>query len=307
MTNFNKMQVFSQSLQKLGSGLMQTGLTSVVLRNSRCCGGCSIFGFSTPAMMTGGLGMYATPQMLADPLGISWLPNPNMNYAMNNQYGNALAFQWGRSLAANSAMQPNMYNNQLFNNYYNNYQSTKTDNEYAGDVDINQSTQKGKEVDNLTDKMGDNNVNAEIAKFSSSDTSQAAAEYRAQLGELGKSYSAMIDSEQGNKDGKVTVDEYVKHEMSKLPSDIDANKKQQARLMAQNAFNKIDQNGDGYADWKELASTMATFDLGSDNKMDGTIEAKDYQKWSYLLGQNQSNQFDTQVRKSYKQLFGGND
>lgn len=65
--------------------------------------------------------------------------------------------------------------------------------------------------------------------------------------------------------------------------------------MALNAFNKIDQNGDGLADWKELAATIATFDTTTDSNQtqkaskDSTINVKDFSKWSALLGQQGTN------------------
>ena len=69
--------------------------------------------------------------------------------------------------------------------------------------------------------------------------------------------------------------------------------------------NKIDQNGDGYADWKELAAVMATLDTDTSQQKDkdGTIKSSDYAKWSALMSQNNTNEFDYKVRASYTQLF----
>ena len=313
MANINFMQNISRSLQKLGSGLMQTGMTSVVLRNANHCCGRSIFGFGAgPAMMYGGMGI--TPQMLADPMGISWLPNPSLANAANNAYGNALAYQWGRSLAAGAAAQ-NMNNpiqqlnmmNMTMPGLNNNTATPKTDAKYAGDIDKNQSIEQGKKVDEATDKMGDGeNTEAKIVSLSDpTNLDKSEQEYKTQLSELGKSYGAMIDSQKGNtKDGKVTMQEYINHELSKLDSKTNSYQKAEAVHLAQTAFNKIDQNGDGYADWKELAATMATFDSDSQSRLDGSIKAEDFQRWSGLLSNAQSNEFDTMARANYKQLFG---
>ena len=95
--------------------------------------------------------------------------------------------------------------------------------------------------------------------------------------------------------------------MKKLKSDATSEKKAEARAMAQTAFDKIDINGDGYADWKELAATVTTFETETetDNKpLDATITSNEFKKWSALMSQQGANEFDTTIRKSYTQLFG---
>ena len=137
---------------------------------------------------------------------------------------------------------------------------------------------------------------------------KCAEEYRTAVSNLGKSYLANIDST-GNSDRKVTAEEFVNYELGKLDANASDQHKTQAKQMALNAFNKIDQNGDGLADWKELAATIATFDTTTDSSQtqkaskDSTISVKDFSKWSTLLGQQGTNAFDTTVRNNYKQLF----
>lgn len=263
------MQRLSQTLTKMGSGLTQTAMTGIALKSMTNCCGPSIFPMGRGGCCGGGMGygFGVTSQMMADPMGFSWLPNPACNFAQNNAYGNMMAYQYGLNLAAQS-------NAQIAANralYGQQQQLQKTNTKYAGDLDENQETKTGKAFDNATDKMAEN------------------------------------DNSSGNKDKKVTVEEFVKHEMSKLNSDATDEKKAEAKAIAQTAFDKIDINGDGYADWKELAATVATFDTDNEtnNKpLDATITSGEYKKWSTLMAQQGTNEFDTTIRKTYTQLFG---
>ena len=312
MNKVNFMQRLSQTLTKMGAGLTQTAMTGIALNSmNHCYQGPSIFGFGCGGGFGYGIGMNygigIPQQMLADPMGFTWLPNPMNMYAQNNTYGNMIAAQYGYSLglqaraeaaAQTAAMQLNQ-------------QLPKTNAEYAGDIDENQETESGKAFNNATNAMS-SNENAKdfniINNYTDpNNTAQCAQEYKAAVSNLAKSYAADIDST-GNKDGKVTEEEFVNYELSKLDSNATAEHKAQAKQMALNAFNKIDQNGDGLADWKELAATIATFDTTTDSKnkeatKDGTISVTDFTKWSTLLGQQGTNTFDTTVRNSYKQLF----
>lgn len=312
MNKVNFMQRLSQTFTKMGAGLTQTAMTGIALNSmNHCCQGPSIFGFGCGGGFGYGIGMNygigIPQQMLADPMGFTWLPNPMNMYAQNNAYGNMIAAQYGYSLglqaraeaaAQTAAMQLHQ-------------QLPKTNAEYAGDIDENQETESGKAFNNATNAMS-SNENAKdfniINNYTDpNNTAQCAQEYKAAVSNLAKSYVADIDST-GNKDRKVTAEEFVNYELSKLDSNATAEHKAQAKQMALNAFNKIDQNGDGLADWKELAATIATFDTSTDSTnekatKDGTISVNDFSKWSTLLGQQGTNSFDTTVRNSYKQLF----
>ena len=94
--------------------------------------------------------------------------------------------------------------------------------------------------------------------------------------------------------------------MKSLSSDATASQKAQAKQMAQNAFFKLDQNGDNVVDWKELSAGIATFDTSIDGKeqLDGKLDTNDYSKWSELMTSSQTNEFDKMVQKNYKHLFG---
>lgn len=312
MTKVNFMQRLSQTLTKMGTGLTQTAMTGIALNSmNNCCHHQSIFGFGCGGGFGYGIGMSygfgITPQMMADPMGFTWLPNPMNMYAQNNAYGNMIAAQYGASLglqvraqaAAKAAAYPQLQ------------QLQKTNAEYAGDIDKNQDTSSGKAFDNATNEMSTNENAKEFTIIDEytdpNNKEKCAEEYKTALSNLAKSYAADIDNE-GNSDRKVTVDEFVNYELKKLDSNATEQHKAQAKQMALNAFNKIDQNGDGLADWKELAAALATFDTSTDSTngkatKDGTISAKDFSKWSTLLGQQGTNTFDKTVRNSYKQLF----
>lgn len=309
MTKLSIMQRLSQSLTQIGKGLTGTAMTGIALKSMTGCCSQSIFpmgraGYSCGVRMGYGIGI--TPQMMADPMGFSWLPNPACGYAQNNAYGNMLAYQYGLNLAAQSNAQiaSNMASLQQ------QQQLQKTNTKYAGDLDKDQETKTGKAFDNATDKMAENkdsrfNI---LDKYTNpKDEKKCADEYRAAVSNVAKSYAAEIDNTSGNKDRKVTVEEFVKHEMSKLDKDASDENKAAAKAMAQTAFDKIDINGDGYADWKELAATVATFDTDNetnDKPLDATITSDEYKKWSALMSQQGTNEFDTTIRKTYTQLFG---
>lgn len=309
MTKLSIMQRLSQSLTQIGKGLTGTAMTGIALKSMTGCCSQSIFpmgraGYSCGVRMGYGIGI--TPQMMADPMGFSWLPNPACGYAQNNAYGNMLAYQYGLNLAAQSNAQiaSNMASLQQ------QQQLQKTNTKYAGDLDKDQETQTGKAFDNATDKMAENKDSSFniLDKYTNpKDEKKCADEYRAAVSNVAKSYAAEIDNTSGNKDRKVTVEEFVKHEMSKLDKDASDENKAAAKAMAQTAFDKIDINGDGYADWKELAATVATFDTDNetnDKPLDATITSDEYKKWSALMSQQETNEFDTTIRKTYTQLFG---
>lgn len=312
MNKVNFMQRLSQTLTKMGAGLTQTAMTGIALNSmNHCCQSPSIFGFGCGGGFGYGLGMNygigIPQQMLADPMGFTWLPNPMNMYSQNNAYGNMIAAQYGYSLglqarAEAAAQTAAMQRNQ---------QLPKTNAEYAGDIDENQETESGKAFNNATNAMSSNEKAEDfniINSYTDPDNKvQCAQEYKAAVSNLAKSYAADMDSN-GNKDKRVTAEEFVNYELAKLDSNATEEHKAQAKQMALNAFNKIDQNGDGLADWKELAATIATFDTNTDSTnenatKDGTISVKDFTKWSTLLGQQGANAFDTTVRNSYKQLF----
>lgn len=319
MSDVSLTQKFANMFSKLGAGLTQTAMTGIALKSMNSgCGGNSIWGFGCGNSFGygGGYGISYGGGLCpgADPMGVTWM---NSGGCGTNPYATAMgqqaAYAWGASLYQQAAAQYAVTAQQRALAQTQMQTLQKTDAEYAGNLDKDQSTEQGKAFDKATDEMVDKD--GKIAKdkeFSiidkytdPKDKTKCADEYKEAVSNLGKSYAAEIDNSQGNKDGKVTLEEFVKHEMSKLPSDASETTKAKAKLVAQNAYNKIDQNGDGFADWKELAAVMATLDTdtGKEKDKDGTIKSSDYAKWSALMAQNTANEFDKTVRASYTQLF----
>lgn len=298
MVNFDTAQRYSKAFKQLGNGLIGSAMQIEMLNQmNKCYGQPSIFG----GCCGGGFSPY---NLNANPMGIGIFGNNNFyQNQMNTQYGNMLAYNWGAQLAAqihasNANAQPHTPT-----------QLPKTNNEYAGDVK-DQDTTKGKDFDKATNDMVDKEGNAIDGKsYTICEKPQNEDEYKSHVTELGKSYLAEIDNTVGNGDGKLTLDEFVKHELKKLPSDASTTKKEQAKANAQTAFNKIDQNGDGYADYKELASTISTMDQNFDSKdkvaeRDGKITSKEYEQWSTLLSDSTNTTFDKYSRSIYNKLFG---
>lgn len=299
---------FGNALSRLGAGLIQTGVTSYALRAStNPWNNTSIFGFGGCGMMGGMMGGMMSPY--SNPLGVN--PYSGFSTQTQNPYGNALAYQWGANLfdlaKTNSVSYPQMLQSSNTNNT-----TKKTDNEYAGDIDSNQDTTQGKAFNKATSEMVDED--GEVVKDKSFTISQSSdgEGYTKDLSNLSKSYLADIDKSVGNGDGEITADEYINYEIkNSLPSNADAQQKSDAMKLGQISFSKLDQNGDNKLDWKEMAASFATFDSDSTGKskkdLDGKITSEDFATWSeYLVNQN-SNVFDTNVRKNYTQLFDKKD
>ena len=296
---------FGNSLSKLGAGLIQTGMTSYALRTASNPCNTSIFGFGGCGMgcnMVFGMG----GMMSANPMGIGLFGANNAYNAMNTQYSNALGYQWGLSLA-----QQAKNNNLAMPNFstINSNNIKKTNNEYAGDIDKDQDTTQGKAFNKATSEMIDEDGKAVKDKSFTISQSKDGEEYIKDVSNLSKSYLADIDKSVGNGDGEISVDEYINYEMkSQNLANANAEQKSYAMKLGQIAFSKLDQNGDNKLDWKEMAAAFATFDTDTANiskdKRDGKITSEDHEKWSLYLENQNSNVFDTTVRKNYTQLFG---
>lgn len=311
-TNFKNGNIAKYTKQ-LGQTFLQAGMTSAMfdqMTNKSCgCQG-SIFSggcYNAFGMYSGGIlgcqgnnwfnptNPYVNPMMIG-------MPNyQNQMNAMNVQYGNQLAWNWGFAHGMKDRLETQQQQQLLQN----------TKNEYAGDIDKNQSTELGKAFDKAASKMTDKKGNAvegkkfEILKGGVQGTEKADGDkYRTAVSELGKSYLANMDKISGNGDGKVTLEEFTKHQMAELGENATDEQKANAKQRAQFAFSKIDQNGDGYADWKELAATFATYDQDSEGKMDGIITSEEYSKINTDIRQKAGIEFNKGLRTNYQTLFG---
>ena len=157
----------------------------------------------------------------------------------------------------------------------------------ADKIDSNQDKTAGEKLDQnttqiLKDKKGGTTI---VSGLTKDDKAGNTEKYKTQVSELAKSYGASMDT---NGDGYVSLDEYIAKENYKG---------------AQIAFNKIDINGDGKLDWKELGSMLSTIDKDSSGTKDGVITYSELDKWQQLMVDETDNTFDKEIRKSYN-LFG---
>ena len=74
-------------------------------------------------------------------------------------------------------------------------------------------------------------------------------------------------------------------------------------MLAQIAFNRIDQNGDGKLDYKELGAVFATLDRDSEDKQDGVITSEEFEKNSEGLHEPNNTNFEKLLRENYNNLY----
>ena len=153
----------------------------------------------------------------------------------------------------------------------------------ADKIDSNQDKTAGEKLDQntsqiLNDKKGSTTI---VSGLTANDANGNLEKYKTQVSELAKSYGASMDT---NGDGYVSLDEYMAKEK-------------------QIAFNKIDINGDGKLDWKELGAMLSTIDKDSSGNKDGVITYSEISTWQQKMVDAQDNTFDKEIRKSYN-LFG---
>lgn len=70
------------------------------------------------------------------------------------------------------------------------------------------------------------------------------------------------------------------------------------------AFKRIDVNGDGKIDSKEMSAFMHALDFDENNKMGGVIKAEDYVKTASQLDDPNKNLLDTKIAYCYNKLYG---
>lgn len=246
-------------------------------------GGMDMFG-SSPFSMMGSMNMFGTGNMFSG--GMDMFGGMGMLNGMGNMYGmggmsnmgSMMAYQWGQQLAMQQQMQmgamyPGMNN---FNYQPKELEALSYSNADAGDIDSSVTTEKGKAFDEGTSALGtdsnadDVTIAADVTNGRTSDKEK----YRTGLSTIAQSYAKEI----GGDDGKIDLTEYVAHEIDSLREQFPNASDEQLETIIKNAFVQMDLNGDGNIDWKEMASTMATYDsAGSGSgKLDGKISKTDY-------------------------------
>lgn len=317
-------QVAGQTAFTIGAtGALIHGMNnSCNCQNSIFGGGC--FGGNNMNMFGGGFNMFgcgggnwfspANPYV--NPMGIGFPNYQNQMDMLNVQYGNQLAYNWGwqKGMEARLAAQQQ----QLAQLQQQSPQFLpKTNNKYAGDISKDQSTELGKSYDEKAKEMVDEKGKAvsgksfdivkggikNIGEKGSEERKEALKQYKEAVTELGKSYLAEMDGTSGDGNGQVTQEEFVEHSLRDLSSEATSDKKQTAKLLAQIAFNRIDQNGDGKLDYKELGAVFATLDSDSKGKLDGVITSEEFEKNSEGLHESSNTNFEKLLRKNYNDLY----
>lgn len=321
-------QVAGQTAFTIGAtGALIHGMNnSCNCQNSIFGGGC--FGGNNMNMFGGGFNMFgcgggnwfspANPYV--NPMGIGFPNYQNQMNMLNVQYGNQLAYNWGwqKGMEARLAAQQQ----QLAQLQQQSPQFLpKTNNKYAGDISKDQSTELGKSYDEKAKEMVDEKGKAvsgksfdivkggikNIGEKGSEERKEAFKQYKEAVTELGKSYLAEMDGTSGDGNGQVTQEEFVEHSLRDLSSKATSDKKQTAKLQAQIAFNRIDQNGDGKLDYKELGAVFATLDgdNNGDNKsnFDGVITSEEFEENSKGLYEFENTKFEKLLRKNYNDLY----
>ena len=75
----------------------------------------------------------------------------------------------------------------------------------------------------------------------------------------------------------------------------------------QTAFNRIDVNGDGSIDNKEMTAFMHALDFDDKNRMGGVIKAEDYYNCASQLDDPNENLLDTKINYCYNKLYGSDE
>lgn len=164
-------------------------------------------------------------------------------------------------------------------------EAPKVNNECASNIDANQNTDLGNALDKAMDTENGSYTFEGLT----------ASNYKNVFSNAGKSFGAVLDT---NDDGFVSEDEFVASEVEDVPTE----NKEAMRGYAKIAFNKIDINGDGKLDWKELAANFAAYDsYGA--KINGTITNEQFKAMGEKLGTAGQNEADTQIRRAYTTLF----
>ncbi len=168
------------------------------------------------------------------------------------------------------------------------------------------TTQKGKEFDEATNNL--NSKNAKDVELSSNQLIKDSNGYTKDLKGIAESYIKHLDT---NNDGYINKDEFVEHELKNIKEEYkaegkDMSSEDEAKLKKslEAAYAQMDLNKSDKIDWKEMTSTIATFDsagkiLGSKGG-DGKISASDYKTAQNNLTDGK---FGIANKANYKQLF----
>ncbi|MBO6088187.1 EF-hand domain-containing protein [bacterium] len=286
---FNKNgSTVGKSMQLAGQtamGVSVMGMMFNEMNKSHChCHGASIWGggfggcmstWGMGGMMSpynmGGCGMFGGMSMLNNMSGMTnpYLTMSGIQSAQNFGFMRAMA---SRQNMFTNPMQTNpMYQN-FYNNSYNQYSNQYTSDlnsgtDYDSDVDYtsnNKSEAKldAEELDN-TDKGEEMDTAFNNRKtFTYIDDKDATAEDKQNARiEYAKSYVAYVDQKEGDKNGFISEDEFVEHEINETGTD---------EASVRKAFRQFDLNNDEKLDYKEYAAILRAYDEDNDGKITAT-------------------------------------
>ena len=132
--------------------------------------------------------------------------------------------------------------------------------------------------------------------------------YRNGFIKLGKTYITHLDKTYGDGKGNLTLQEYIKSELAKLP--LEYKNDPEFIQAAQNIANNINVDGNTIIDEKEMAAVLSVFDKDCENgNLNGKINGYDYAAYSMCLieGNNKIGKAIRQhITNRYNQMFGTN-
>ena len=140
---------------------------------------------------------------------------------------------------------------------------------------------------------------------SAEDIKQLNTEYNANIQKLGNSMTKYISETFAN-GGDIDSAAFMKFQNSGATDLSGLTAEQQAELKNSNdiAFKRIDLNGDGKIDQKEMSAFMHALDFDENNKMGGTIKSEDYFRAASQLDDPNQNLMDKKLAYCYNKLYG---
>lgn len=296
-----------------GMAAFTVGMTGSMIRDMKhsrsifgC--GCNSFGFGGRGNMfgcnpmMGGVNKYSV---------MSMLNNMGTTDPYLSQMGLANAYQWGANLVTayqqQSGINFNTYNTTITDDYID---KIAPGHDYEDEAGINANTKKGKAFDTGTDSLG-SETDADPVQISDKTMSDDKQEYIKNVKSTATSYISYIDQDS---DGYVSEDEFIEHELEKAKDELAAKGQEMTeqyetwhRSSLKLAFAQMDLNRSGNLDWKEMTSTIATYDAGGSalgtSGGDGKITAKEYKAAQNKLS-NASGPFGKTNWANYTRLFG---
>lgn len=311
--NFNKL---GDTLLKIGTSTLQTGTFWATAKafNSPCNAGsifgCGTFGgyagfpmggFSMGGFPMGGYSLGGYPSMAC--YGQFGMMDPySSQMAIGQAYGQGFALgeqlkAQGTANAFTSFMLPGWQNQFSLN------QKLEPTQNPAAEKFENHPTELGKQFE-------ENSKNNKSTTFVTSEWQAKAegkekdAEYKDFTTNFAKSYIAHMDETSGNKDNEISKEEYLKYNMAEdLTEDATEQEIASYKQIANTSFEKIDQNGDGKIDWKEMSALLSTYDNISGQR-DGKITIEEMSAGFNGITNASSTDMDNKLRNEYTRLFG---